>query len=274
MQHVPIPVPDLRIIAATAPLPHEEHDSQRAEPLIETLQRAEYITNPPIVAHTEDDLYIILDGANRCYSITQLGIPHLLVQVASYINGQVELATWNHVISGWSSDAFIRQLRQLAMLEIHQGEAKHDQPALAHIITADQQRYAIYAPAPTIQAQNAVLRAVVQVYQRQARLNRTPFSDPVEVWDSYPTANALVIFPGYHPQDIVEAARQQAFLPPGISRHIVHGRALQLNYPMAVLKDTTMSLTAKNDHLQAWLQEKFLNRQVRYYAESTYQFNE
>lgn len=110
------PIPDLRIIPAEAPQPHEEHDSQRSQPLIEKIQSAEFITNPPILTHTEDGQYIILDGANRCHSFKALAIPHILVQVVSYFSGQVELETWNHVISRWDTKTLLNHVEKTMYL--------------------------------------------------------------------------------------------------------------------------------------------------------------
>ena len=90
----------------------------------------------------------------------------------------------------------------------------------------------------------------------------------------YPDAIALVLFPPYNAEDIIAAAEHQAFLPPGVSRHIIQGRALKLNYPLHYLENMETSLEEKNQHLQDWIREKLANRSVRYYAESTYQFDE
>ena len=47
----------------------------------------------------------------------------------------------------------------------------------------------------------------------------------------------------------------QAYLPPGVSRHIIHGRALKLNYPMNKLR-ADLPLEEKNQHLQQWIREE------------------
>lgn len=266
-----IPTPDLRIIPTSAPQPHEEHDSQRSAPLIEIVSKADVLTNPPVVMHTEDGLYVILDGANRCHTFAALNYPFILVQVADYVSGQVELQTWNHVVSRWNATQFIEQLHALPDVELTEGQNKH---AIAHICTPDNKVIALSAPVQSVHERNTALRDVVKVYQQNALLNRTPLTEPTEVWNLYPEANALVIFPGYQPQDIIDAARYQAFLPPGISRHVVHGRALQLNYPLEELRDDTASLEAKNKHLQQWITDKLMNREVRFYQEATYQFSE
>jgi hypothetical protein len=114
----------------------------------------------------------------------------------------------------------------------------------------------------------------VRVYQRNAILHRTALSEPADIWRLYPEAAALVSFPSYQRPDILAAARQKAFLPPGISRHIIHGRALRVNYPIDWLRDTGVSLEDKNAQLERWMQDKLSRRHVRYYAEATYQFDE
>ena len=64
-----------------------------------------------------------------------------------------------------------------------------------------------------------------------------------------------------------------AYLPPGVSRHIIHGRALNVNYPMKRLQ-AELPLDTKNQKLQDWLRKQYATRSIRYYAESTFQFAE
>ena len=62
-------------------------------------------------------------------------------------------------------------------------------------------------------------------------------------------------------------------VPPGLTRHIIHGRALRINYPLDKLKKN-LSLEEKNAELDDWVRASFEARRVRYYAESTYLFDE
>jgi hypothetical protein len=265
------PTPDLRIIPIDAPKPHEEHDSQRSAPLIERLRKADHITNPPIVAELDAETYVILDGANRCFSLAEIGLPHIMVQVVPYTQQQVQLSTWNHVVSRWNADELLRQARTIVGLELKDGNRAD---ALAHIILRDNRMIALLTDSTDIHERNAFLRQFVAIYQRNAVLNRTPFSTSEDVWHLFSEANALIRFPAYEPYHIMDAARHQAFLPPGISRHIVQGRALGVNYPMSQLWDTTHSLEQKNKALNEWITQKLANREIRYYAEATYQFSE
>jgi hypothetical protein len=276
----PVPTPVLRVVAVGSLYPHEEHDSQRSEPLMERIRTETTMINPPLVAPmsvpmgdapTNGEQYVILDGANRVHAFSALGYPHILTQVASYDSGLVELSTWQHVVAAWNDADFIQHLENMPDIALGSGE---DAQAIAHIRFRDERRVAVCTPETSIHGRNAALRRVVAAYQRNARLHRTALSDPDEIWHMFPDAIALIVFPHYHPQDIIAAAHERAYLPPGISRHIVHGRAVRVNYPLDVLRDTTASLEQKNADLLAWLQTKLANRQVRYYAEATYQFDE
>lgn len=270
-QYINAPSPDLRIVPTASLQPHEFHDSQRSAPLVERLRHEAVVINPPLVAPMEDAQFVIMDGANRCYAFTELGYVHSLVQVMPYDSGYVELETWSHVVGGWNLDEFLHQLHQLPDIELIDQQDKH---AIAHIMLPDGHIFGIDAAVETTHERNAALQHVVGVYQQRARLHRTAAREPADIWTLYPDAIALVVFPRYEPADIVAAARYKAYLPPGISRHIVHGRAIRVNYPIERLRDQTLSLDEKNQHLKQWLQNKLANRQVRYYAEATYQFDE
>ncbi|MFW5708774.1 MAG: hypothetical protein ACOCX5_01005 [Chloroflexota bacterium] len=269
--HTSAPPPDLRIVRIDTVHPHEEHDSQRALPLIERLREASVLTNPPIVAPIGASQFVILDGANRCYAMRELGHPHILVQVVTYDSGYVELDTWQHIVAGWDEAAFVEQLQAIDAVEIHESQIRD---AICHIILRSGRVLSLTAPVRTTHERNEVLRDVVGVYQRQARLHRTAMNEPEEIWPLYPDANAVVLFPRYSPADIIAAAKYAAYLPPGVSRHIIHGRALLVNYPLDALRDMETRLPEKNDLLRQWVQERLANRQVRYYAETTYQFSE
>jgi hypothetical protein len=265
------PPPDLRIVLIENVHPHEEKDSQRSIPLTERIQESQHIINPPIVAPMGGDDYVILDGANRCHALRSLNFSHILVQVVTYDSGYVELETWQHVVSEWQSALLQTQLQQLDTVRISEGQ---DSTAIAHILLRDGPLLALCAAVETTYERNAVLRDVVRIYQTSANLYRTAINEPEEIWSLYPQSIALVIFPRCKPADVIAAARYRAYLPPGISRHIIHGRALKINYPIDRLRDETTSLEAKNEALAEWVRGKLARRQLRYYAESTYQFDE
>ncbi len=264
------PPPDLRIVNIDDVLPHEKSDGQRSQPLISRLRQAEYFTNPPVVAAIANGKYVLMDGANRHSSLKYLDYEHILVQVADYASKFIELGVWQHIVSDWQTSAFQSQLQAICDIEIRAG---WDASAVAQVLLRAGPVYGIHASADDLFKRNATLRRVVQSYHKHATLYRSPLTDPAQIWALYPCAIALVMFPTYQPQDIIAAATKEAYLPPGLSRHIIHGRALKLNYPMQKLREDR-PLEEKNRELRQWLQKRLSQRGVRYYAEATYQFDE
>lgn len=84
---------------------------------------------------------------------------------------------------------------------------------------------------------------------------------------------ALVVFPKYEVDQVMQLAQAGRRLPAGITRFIVPGRILRVNIKLSVLK-SELSLRDKN----RWLQEYLIDRQregrIRYYAEPVYLLDE
>lgn len=279
-----IPPPILRFVPTDSVLAHEEHDQQRYAPLLKRIPESGVWLHPPIVAPIPDSdgQYVILDGANRCHAVAELGYPHILVQVVEYDSGQVVLDTWSHVISQLESSVFLPDIIALNNVDIHQTDiwtaraelANRD--ALAYIIDIANQRnvYVVDSEARGMRARTELLRSIVNTYKTRCVLERINTVDPVHVEKMFPNATALVVFPHYEPAEIVVAAREQILLPPGISRHIIQGRAMRLLYPLETLMDSQTSLDKKNDNLQAWVNDRIAKRAVRLYAEPTFNFDD
>ncbi len=273
-------IPDLRIVPISALVPHEEHDAQRSEPLIQRIQETGIWLNPPVVAELDGRRYVILDGANRHYALSQLGYDHILVQVIDYESEAVRLETWHHVVGGLSWFEFLRQIREIEELTLDSADLLSARAALArrevlaYTVLSDHRAYTLSANVHTMVARTAILQRVVDTYKERGVLNRIN-TDALSVAQRiYPSAVAIVVFPHYEPVEIIVAARDGVRLPPGISRHIIHGRALRINYPLEALRDNGESLEEKNRRLKEWIQERMAQKRVRYYAESTYLFDE
>jgi len=266
------PQPDLRIVRTDLLRPHEEHDNQRAIPLAERLRQETHMINPPVVA-PHGDQYVILDGANRFHAFSHLGYPHILVQVVDYPGEQVVLDTWHHVVGGWRLDALLESCAQLGIAQLVDANGA-PAGALAHVTLRDGRLQTLVHTQPGGRCAFAAVRAFVSLYQSSASLHRTAIHETATLWSLYPDAIALVRFPSVTPEAILHAADSRDFLPPGISRHIVQGRAIRVNYPLDALRDSSLTLETKNAHLGEWIRRRLAERAIRYYAESTYQFDE
>lgn len=275
-------LPDLRIVPLASLVPHEEHDAQRSEPLIERIEEAGSWLNPPIVAPIGDGRYVILDGANRHFALQALGYAYILVQVVDYESHEVQLTTWYHVVSGitltWFT--FLRHIVGIKGLTVKRADLLHARAALArrevlaYTVLKDGRAYTLDAKTHTLAERTAVLRQIVNTYKVRGVLNRISTDMLSQARQMYPDALAIVVFPRYEPAEIIVAARDGIHLPPGISRHIVNGRAMRLHYPLEEFAENGESIETKNEKLQHWIQRRMAEKHIRYYAEPTYLFDE
>ena len=118
-----------------------------------------------------------------------------------------------------------------------------------------------------------ILVDIVNTYKGQADI----FRASNDIWEQqkpyYPDITALVIFPRYSPEDILYCAQNGYKVPSGITRHIIPARALNVNIPLWIL-EADWTLDQKRNWLQEWLMERMASNAIRYYAESTFSFNE
>ncbi len=273
-------MPDLRIVRLSDLVPHEEHDAQRSAPLVERIRQAGSWLNPPVVAPMEDGRYVILDGANRHYALGELGYQYILVQVVDYESEDIHLGTWHHVVSGLDRTEFLRNLQAIDGLTLAETDLLSARATLArrevlaYTVLKDNQAYMLRAIAVTVGQRTIALSQIVNTYKEIGVLNRINTDKLSVARKLYPDAMAIMVFPHYEPAEIIVAARDGVLLPPGISRHVVRGRAMRLHYPLDAFRDNGESLEQKNEQLQHWMQQRMAEKRVRYYAEPTFLFDE
>lgn len=282
----PVPslaLPELRILPVADLLLHERHDAQRCAPLVQRLADEQVLRNPPIVAPIGDGdaRCVVLDGANRVTAFERLGVAHIAAQLVPYAGGssEVVLDCWHHLVTGVATRDFAAALAQVPGLAVEPADGAHARALLAR-------REAIAAIAypggghctvraeGTLHERVARLNDMVELYRCAAQVHRVSTDRIDALLPQHGEAvTALVLFTRHDPSEIVELARVGAALPAGITRHVIARRALRLDLPLEVLAGPE-SLAEKNAWLEEWLRAKVAQRQVRYYQESTFVFDE
>ena len=276
-----IPHPDLRIVPLDDILPHEELDEPRAWALVERIRADGVLRNPPIVAPIDessaDTRMVVLDGANRAFAMKHLGLTCTLVQVVRYSTGLVRLETWAHVITGMSTPALMDLINSLDGIALEKVDPigavamlARREAILSLIVAAG--IYVVRGGCDLFEQSDRLLR-VVNAYKTHGVINRTAAKTIEEARPLFPNGAGLVVFPDYHPSEVIAAAREGAPLPCGVTRHVIQGRALRVNYPLARLQECEL-LEAQNARLAAWLHERAAARSIRFYAEPTFMFDE
>ncbi len=263
----------LRVIALNDVLFHEQIEHQRVAGLLARLVDDQLLKNPPIVAPC-DGKYILLDGATRTTALKRLGCRDLIVQIVDYDMPGLTLETWHHLIVGLHVSDFLQALRQLPGLHLRVAtiaqaeEARTQRESIGTILLADGHALALFG-ATSLAHEAALLNQIVALYEGRSEMHRVTHADLRRLQIDHPHLSALMIFPRYRPSEIRRLALAGNYLPTGITRHIIPGRAMRINLPLHILQ-APEPLAEKNRWLNEWLR----TRQVRYYQEPVFLFDE
>ncbi len=272
----------LAIVPLKDVLLHEEIEQQRVERLMQRLREDRTLKNPPIVteARAPDNWtrYIVLDGASRTSALRRLGIRDVLVQVVDYHSRDVRLESWHHLLLDLDSDQLMRDIQALDCIsveEMDESRARQElerREIIAYLLFSNG-RVAGIRCAQDQYSQARALSSVVRMYERRAQMYRVSTTDLEQLAAEHHRLSAVVVFPKYRPQEIIRLAMNGAKVPMGITRHIIPGRALRVNLPLDVL-ESDRPLPEKNEWLDEWLKKKIQERNVRFYQEPVFLFDE
>ena len=281
-------LPDLRFVEVDRLVPHEKEDEQRTTSLAARLRENGVLRNPPIVTPAvtgaapvgADNRFVVLDGANRVSTVRAAGFPHLVVQVrARYDDPGVRLSTWHHALGLIASEDLRRGLKSIAGLERQEEELSHARALLARresiafVAEADGRVISLHG-GHDLHARNSLLNAVVDLYRGKHPYSRVTRDSIEDARVGHPEFELLVVFPHFHPDEILEVALGGS-APPGRhhpARHRV--RALRINVALELLSDRSRSTQEKNQWLAGWIADRVERNAVRYYEESTVLFDE
>ncbi len=265
----------LKVVVMDDVFPHENIDPHRVERLVQKLKSATVFTNPPIVVESNGN-YIVLDGATRTTAFQKLKYPHIIVQVITEEN-KVILDTWHHVIRKIDPTKLIKMLDNLSEISMVESETDKvledmvDHGGLCYLRTIDDRVYHI-KPAPAMNHLDA-LNKLTSTYIEASYVTRTVSSDIKTLSLKYKDLAALVIFPKYEINQVLQIARSRRRLPAGITRFIIPGRVMRLNADLNYLR-SDKSLREKNEWLYHLTMDKLAKDQVRYYEEPVYLMDE
>lgn len=271
-------LPELRIVRSADLRPHEAVDGSRAHRLIQSLRNEGYLKNPPVVLplSEEPEQYVVLDGANRTTAFQKMGFPHMLVQVA---RTGVEVRSWNHALMGEDLQGLIEAISGIAGVTVSGTDPDRasdwlkNHGAAAYLATPDGKAALIETADHSARGQVEMLGEIVDQYVSAYRVERTNARYPDGLASVYPDLAGLVVHRQFTVEDVVEAVSDGALFPSGLTRFVISPRALRLNFPIAMLADRS-SLESKKQALEQWIRRRIEQQRVRYYAESTFLFDE
>lgn len=265
----------LRVVELGKVIKHENVDPKRVDKLKKRLKDAVVFANPPLVVE-DSGQYIVLDGATRTTAIEEMGFKHMIVQVFDKLD-ELELDTWCHAIRKVNSEKIIDLFKQLPGIILSKSqtgkvlEEMLDHGGLCYLSTVDGKVYYIQATSEVNHLD--ALNKLTNSYIEKTYVSRSTDNDIKTLLGEYPDLAALVVFPKYEIEQVLQIARSKRLLPAGITRFLIPGRVMRINADLTYLK-SDRSLAEKNEWLYALTMEKLADDQVRYYQEPVYLMDE
>ncbi len=277
MKQIPA-LPEMQIVDTESMQPHEDIDEGRSHRLIRDLQTQGFLKNPPAVWRVEGEAerYVVLDGANRTMAVREMGFPHMLVQIA---NEGVEVRNWNHILSSGDLNAMLERVRQISGVELSETDefraaaALAREESIAYLVLPDGVTWQLGSERVGIIEKLTCLTEFVTHYEGKFKRERTTTANLNGLTNLFPDMNCLIVFPQFSVSDVLEVASRGHMFPSGLTRFLISPRALRVNFPLAMLADRS-PIEEKRRALEDWIRQRVEQRMVRYYAESTFVFDE
>lgn len=256
-----IPTPHLRVAPLTALRRHEEVDPLRVERLKERIDDEGIQVNPMVCVEADGKL-VVLDGATRTEALRNLGLEHAVVQIVD--PERVELGTWHHVVRQCAPAELV------GLVESTPGLALGEDRGAPRIRPAS-------GPTRSVRGEslspNATLSSLVACYIGRWPVGRLADADAGVAASLFEDWAALVELPILTVEDVMRAALGDDLLPPGITRFLIPGRALRLNFDLSILEEK-VDMAEKQRRLDALIERRSREGRVRRYDETVFIYDD
>ena len=272
----------LRMVRADELLLHEQTDPERVARLRNDVINSNMLRNPPIVGIHQvgeggKETMVVLDGATRTTALRELGVKHVMVQVVDYPGTDVALHAWYHMLAERAAAAVLRAIESIPgarCLVVSLEEAQRGLAERRFLAAVVEENNVVHAlECANEGTEPAALRVLVAQYGGYGEIYRIVQGDLIEALHRSQKVPAVVLFPSWSPADIVGFAQNADLLPAGITRHVIPGRALNINVALNLLTIDTPT-EAANLWLDQWLTAKIMRKKVRYYHEPVFVFDD
>ncbi len=253
--------PTLRVAPLADLRRHEEVDPLRVRRLEERI-RADGIQVNPMVCVEADGMLVVLDGATRTEALRGLGLEHAVVQVVD--PEDVDLGTWHHVVRQCSPTELLERIEERPKLTL---EGDRGAPRV-RLVSGE-----VRSVAGEGMTRNAALSSLVGVYIGRWPVTRVTDADAAVAGSVFDDWAALVEFPTLDVADVRTAAVGEDLLPAGMTRFLIPGRALRLNFDLSILEEEGTT-AEKQRRLDELIEQRSRQGRVRRYEETVFIYDD
>ncbi|MFC1639508.1 hypothetical protein ACFL3B_01940 [Gemmatimonadota bacterium] len=267
-------LPVLHMVALDDVVLHEDPDAERVGRLLDRIVSDGVLRHPPVVGRLDGHRRIVLDGANRVTALRKLDCRHALVQEIDLFDPDLVLDSWHHAIEHLTPEALLAHARSVPEVILEEG----DQPADNGLASLVRFRFIdgiweARSASDNLTARVRQLRDLTRVHHGLENFDRVSYTDMAQLQRHYRHFTALMSFPLFTREDLVELTGREQRLPSGITRVLIPKRALRFNLQLQVLQ-ASISVEEKEARLQQTIQQKVADKSIRFYREPTFCFDE
>jgi hypothetical protein len=275
--------PNLQLVPTDSIRFHEQPEPSRTGRLMGRIQKEATLRNPPIVASMSNGNYLLLDGANRVTAFRDLQYPEIPVQVVDYGSEAIQLKGWHHlVLHGRTLDlrGKYASMPGVSLQSVSRDQLKtllEFRRVYAVLVDESAAAWGLYPESgqpPSIHQRIAVLNQVIGGYEGQSRLERIKLADYSKLPEVIQSVDhQLCLFPVLTKEELLQLATEGVLIPTGITRHLIPGRALGINLPLAFLGEIP-DAAGRARHFAQHLLNLEMEGRTRFYEESVFIMNE
>jgi hypothetical protein len=270
---------------------HQTCDFARVQRLADQIKREGHLKNPVLVADLPaqsrpKDLapqgsrrLLVLDGIDRVSALRLLGFPDVLVQKVDYMDENVELSSWDHLIFKISKDQLSEKLRKLD-LEISpcerswKREALEDPRTVCYLLFRDGSGLVLSERDASLEKRIRSLFSITAIYRSSWEIYHPGLEvDPFSAFDDFEKSTAINILPIFGKEQVLDLISRGILFPFGVTRFVIPQWVLGLEISCSVL-GSKAPLSEKNLFLKELLSYRMKSKKAKFYQESVFLFNE
>ncbi len=290
---------------------HETCDFNRVRRLAEQIKKDGHLKNPILVSGSpvknklvdspseENEKLLVLDGVNRVSALKLLGFPDVLAQKANYLDPNVELTSWDHLIFNIGKEKLTERLKSEG-LEITTYDAEclaadggmhqmvqtsgqrtvdismriADENMIGYIIFRDRSALMISQKDSSSEDKVKHLYRIIAIYNMSWEIYPRLWDDSViSAFDTLENCSAINILPDFKKEEVIDLASRGILFPFGVTRFVIPQRILGLGVSCSVL-GAKVPLAEKNLFLKELMSYRVKNKKARFYEKSVFLFNE
>ncbi len=283
---------------------HETCDFNRVRRLAEQIKKDGHLKNPILVSGSPvkpvnadsisegSEKLLVLDGVNRVSALKLLGCPDVLAQKVNYMDPNVDLTSWDHLIFNIGKQTLIERLQtenlEITNMErefqaadggmhqmVHAGERGIlDDNMVCLIIFRDHSALMIKPKDSSLDSKVKSLYRIIAIYNTSWEIYPHLWGDSlISAFDTLENCSAVNILPGFKKEEVIDLASQGILFPFGVTRFVIPQRILGLGISCSVL-GAKVPISEKNLFLKELMSYRLKSKKARYYEKSVFLFNE